>query len=96
MTKAASGLGIPTGGSVDSAESESSSMVDDVSEYCPTLTFHQVSCVIFYCVFLNDVCFHECVSVACVVFNELCIGKENVTWIRQSIVMFYLFSEVVT
>lgn len=41
MTKAASGLGIPTGGSVDSAESESSSMVDDVSEYCPTLTFHQ-------------------------------------------------------
>lgn len=47
MTKAASGLGIPSSRSVDSAESggvsESSSMVDEVSEYCPKLTYQQVS-----------------------------------------------------
>mmetsp|Transcript_3858 Transcript_3858/g.7649 ORF Transcript_3858/g.7649 Transcript_3858/m.7649 type:complete len:236 (+) Transcript_3858:69-776(+) len=45
MTKAASGLGIPSTRSVDSAESggvsESSSMVDEVSEYCPKLTYQQ-------------------------------------------------------
>ncbi len=52
MTKAASGLGVPTSRSVDSAEtggvSESSSMVDEVSEYCPKLTYQQVSCMSHY------------------------------------------------
>ena len=38
------GLGLPTGAADDDsvAQSEASSIVDDVSEYCPKLTFHQV------------------------------------------------------
>ena len=39
-----SGLGIPAGNAPDDsdAQSEASSMIEEVSEFCPKLTFHQV------------------------------------------------------